>query len=153
MFSIHHQNFVLLENINLKLIFLYLAQMKFLTKYIVDEFLLMIVLILQFSFDINHVLEYIVFLVVELNHYINRESYYLILIILIEIFVKLLHNNRILKVLQVCLLFKFNLHMKYYFEQKEIPERLMDKLITMYIRKWVLQYEYEKKLTTIYFQF
>jgi hypothetical protein len=153
MFSIHHQNFVLLENINLKLIFLYLAQMKFLTKYIVDEFLLMIVLILQFSFDINHVLEYIVFLVVELNYYINRESYYLILIILIEIFVKLLNNNRILKVLQVCLLFKFNLHMKYYFEQKEIPERLMDKLITMYIRKWVLQYEYEKKLTTIYFQF
>ena len=31
----------------------------------------MIVLILQFSFDINHVLEYIVFLVVELNHYID----------------------------------------------------------------------------------
>jgi hypothetical protein len=93
MFSIHHQNFVLLENINLKLIFLYLAQMKFLTKYIVDEFLLMIVLILQFSFDINHVLEYIVFLVVELNHYINRESYYLILIIQIEVFVKLLHNT------------------------------------------------------------
>jgi hypothetical protein len=153
MFSIHHQNFVLLENINLKLIFLYLAQMKFLTKYIADEFLLMIVLILQFSFDINHILEYIVFLVVELNRYINRESYYLILIILIEIFVKLLHNNRILKVLQVCLLFKFNLHMKYYFEQKEISEQLMDKLIIMYIRKWVLQYEYEKKLTTIYFQF